>query len=39
MIDQIFYIIGKILFLYMMSGFMITFFDMALSVIEEGKKI
>jgi hypothetical protein len=39
MIEQIFYIIGKILLLYMMSGVLITFIDMIMEIIEEGKKI
>jgi len=39
MTDQIFYIIGKLLLLYMISGFMIALWDMIFSIIEDGKKI
>ena len=38
MIDTIFSIIGKLLLLYMMSGFIITFYDMCADVLFDGRK-
>ena len=38
MIETVFSIIGKLALLYMMSGFIITFYDMCADVLFNGRK-